>query len=452
VRLLDALVRTPEPGKSISRYSFSDFVSDYFTFGGSQYGLGYQTTFPNQPAEPIGSDFQGYVNGALKANGVISAVEQVRLSVFSEARFQFQRIRNGRPGDLFGDKSLALLEQPWTGGATGDLLTRMLLDADLAGNSYTAHIGAEMVRLRPDWVDILMAPRVAPFGGDGGNTTVGMTKVGYHFYDGGRGATTKPALFLADEVAHFAPYPDPLATFRGMSWLTPVLREIQADSSAMKHKLKFFENAASPNLAVSMAREITPAQFQEFIELMDSQHKGVEHAYKTLYTAGGADVKVIGSNLHEMDFKHTQGHGETRIASAGRIHPVLLGLSEGLAGSSLNAGNFGAARRSTADGFFRPTWRNVCGSLEVLVPAPAGARLWYDGRDVAFLREDEKDLANIQNIRATTIRTLVDAGFKPDSVIAAVTNEDDSLLVHSGLYSVQLQAPGSGQAPAALPV
>jgi hypothetical protein len=30
-------------------------------------------------------------------------------------------------------------------------------------------------------------------------------------------------------VAHWSPIPDPLANFRGMSWLTPVLREIDAD-------------------------------------------------------------------------------------------------------------------------------------------------------------------------------------------------------------------------------
>src|SRR5205823_2138143 len=30
--------------------------------------------------------------------------------------------------------------------------------------------------------------------------------------------------------------------WRGMSWLTPVLREIQADTATTRHKQKFFEN------------------------------------------------------------------------------------------------------------------------------------------------------------------------------------------------------------------
>jgi hypothetical protein len=79
-------------------------------------------------------------------------------------------------------------------------------------------------------------------------------------------------------------------------------------------------------------------------------------------------------------------------------------------------------------------------------------RLWYDARDVPFLREDAKDAAEIQGVQSRTIRTLVDAGYTPASVMAAVRASDWSLLVHTGLFSVQLQEPGSPESgPAALP-
>jgi hypothetical protein len=41
---------------------------------------------------------------------------------FSEARFQFQRLTNGQPGDLFGNPALTPIERPWPGGTTADLL------------------------------------------------------------------------------------------------------------------------------------------------------------------------------------------------------------------------------------------------------------------------------------------------------------------------------------------
>jgi hypothetical protein len=178
---------------------------------------------------------------------------------------------------------------------------------------------------------------------------------------------------------------------------------------------------------------------------MDQGHKGWRNAYKTLYLGGGADVTVAGRDLQQLDFSNTQGKGETRIAAASGIHPVLIPLSEGLSGSSLNAGNYAAARRSTADTTFRPLWRNVCGSLAAIVPPPnSGAELWYDEVGIAFLREDAADRANVQFVKAQTIRQLVEAGFEADSVVAAVEAEDDSLLRHTGLSSVQLIRPGEG--------
>jgi hypothetical protein len=109
----------------------------------------------------------------------------------------------------------------------------------------------------------------------------------------------------------------------------------------------------------------------------------------------------------------TQGAGESRIAAAAGVHPTIVGLSEGLQGSSLNSGNFGAARRLVADRTMSWLWRNAAGSLEILVPPPAGASLWYDASGIPFLREDRKDAAEIQQIKAATIRQLVDAGYEP---------------------------------------
>jgi hypothetical protein len=445
MKILDALVSTrPSPERRMNSWPF-----DGFAYNGRLYpfGSGFSTTYGQDPAEPIDDDFVGYVWGALRANATVAAVESVRVRLFSEARFQFRRLRNGRPGDLFGDKSLARLEQPWPGGTTGDLLARMILHADFAGNAYVTVIDDEMVCLRPDWTQILLAPRRARRGRDGSVVDVGYQRVGYAYYEGGAtSGNDTPAIFLPSEVAHFAPSPDPLASYRGMAWLTPVVREIQADSQATKHKLKFFENAATPNLAVSLPKEVTPEQFEMFIEKMDAAHSGSENAYKTLYTGGGADVTVVGANIRDTDVGPTQGKGETRIAAAAGVHPVIAGLSEGLAGSSLNAGNFASARRLMADGTFRPLWRNAAGSLSTLVPAPASSELWVDTRDIAFLREDEGDAANIQMVRAQTVGALITQGFTPESAIAAVDNDDFQLLEHTGLVSVQLQPPGGNPA------
>lgn len=444
MRWLDAVLPRPQ-ARSI--YDPFQFMTETFAVGGNTYTLPVQTSLPGEKAERIGNSFAGYVAGGLFSNTVVFGLTSVRVRVFSEARFQYQRFNKGRPGDLWGDPTLRILETPWPGGTTGDLLAIMLLHADFAGNAYVVESGGQLVALRPDWVDIILGQR-EHVGADGQVGQLGMEKLGYAYWQGGKEQGGPPVFFLADDVAHFAPLPDPLACYRGMSWLTPAIREIQTDGAANAHKLKFFENAATPNLAVSLKEITDPEQFERFVDKMDEEHKGWENAYKTLYMGAGADVTVIGCDPSQIDFKALQGFGETRLALAAGVPPTVACLSEGLQGSSLNAGNFGQARRQFADTTMSALWRNAAGSLATLVvPPDAGSRLWYDTRDIPFLREDQRDLSQIQAEQAAAIKLLVDAGYEPTSVVMAIMANDLTLLTHTGLFSVQLQPPGASAPP-----
>jgi phage portal protein BeeE len=267
--------------------------------------------------------------------------------------------------------------------------------------------------------------------------------LGIIYYPGGEFSGNDPEYLQRSEICHFALYPDPLAHFRGMSWITPIIRDITSDNAATRHKQAFFENGATPQMIVKRPDAPTKEAFKEWRELIETGHAGAANAYKTLYLTAGADATVVGKDLQQLEFSATQGAGETRIAVAARVPAAILGISEGLSGSSLNAGNFTAARRLFADGFARPAWRNFAGSMETLVPPPTGSRLWYDDRDISFLREDRKDAAEIQQIKAISIRQLIDSGFDADTVVKAVEAENMSLLKHSGLFSVQLQEPGT---------
>lgn len=395
-----------------------------------------QTTMPGEKVERAPADFVGFANLA-RTNGVVDACMSVRQSVFSATRFQWQRLNNGSPSTMFGTPDLAVLERPWPGGTTQDLLARMIQDADLCGNSYWTLSDGELIRLRPDWVDIVVEPRFV----NGG--IVGYKLAGYIYSEGGRGGGIDPVPLLAHEVAHFAPKPDPLATFRGMSWLTPTIRETQNDNLMSGHKRRYLENAATPNMVVSLAREVSPEAFEKFVSRMDSSHKGTENAGKTLYIGGGADVTVVGSDFKGLDFSEVQGAGETRIAAAAGVPPIIVGLSEGLKAATYS--NYGQARRRFADGTIHPLWQNAAGTLETLVrpsvAQPSGVRLWYDSRNVPFLREDQREASEILQNRASAIRQLTDAGFTADSVVLAIESDDLSLLQHSGLFSVQLLPP-----------
>jgi hypothetical protein len=391
-------------------------------------------------SEEIESNFAGYVTGAFERNGIVFACMLARQMLFSEARFQFQQMRGGRPGDLFGTQALAPLEKPWPGATTGDLLSRAIQDVDLAGNHFAVRrAGGRIRRLRPDWVTIILGSENDD---DADSWDIDAEVIGYIYHPGGRYSDHDPVYLLREQVAHFAPIPDPLAAYRGMSWITPIIREVIADSAARDHKVKFFENGATPNLFVSLDID-DPDKFKRWVEGFDAEHSGSANAYKTLFLGAGSTASVVGNSFQQIDFKVVQGAGETRIAAASGIHPVILGISDSLQGSSLNQGNFGAARRLTADKTLRPLWRNYCGSMETLIDVPEASRLWIDDLHIPFLADDVKDAAEVQAQQSSAIRQLVDAGFKPESVIDAITAGDLKRLEHSGLMSVQLLPPGT---------
>lgn len=414
--------------------SFQQFL-DLMTFQGHTYQL-QQTLTGN--ADNIAPDFAGLVNGAYKSNGVVFACMLARLQLFSEARFGYRRHDNGRPGDLFGSKSLSILEAPWPGGTTGDLLTRAMQFADIGGQAFIIRRKGENVLRapRPDWITMVLGSTSDPAVDA---QSIDAEVIGLMYHPGGMQSGVKPEVFVRGEFAHFMPIPDPEAPWRGMSWLTPVIREIQGDLAATSHKLNFFKNGATPNMVVSLDPSIGKKAYDEWVDTFAKNHDGLANAYKTIYLGGGAKVEVVGKDLQQIDFKMTQGAGETRIAAAAGVPPVIVGLSEGLQAATYS--NYGQARRRFADQTMRPLWRNFAGSLQTIVPPPPGAELWYDDRDIPALREDQKDAAEIQGRRAGSIRQLIDAGYDPASVVKAVQADDFSLLQHTGLYSVQLQPP-----------
>lgn len=409
------------------------------SFQGNQYWNNVLTSWrPNE--EGISSDFVNLVSRAYKGNAIVFACELTRVSLFSEARFQWRQLRNGRPGDLFGTQDLSVLERPWPKGTTGDLLSRMILDADFAGTAFVARRAEypdRLMRLRPDWVTIVLGSHDGP---DEAAYAMDADFLGVMYYPGGQGSGRTPIPLLADEIAVWAPNPDPMAAYRGVSWLAPILREIDADAAATTHKLMFFENGATPQIVISLGPDAKQENLRDFVAKMDAGHKGAANAYRTLVLGGGATANVVGKDLQQLDFKATQGAGETRIAAASGVHPVVAALSEGMAGSSLNAGNFNAAKRLVADRTLRTLWRGACAALEQIVPAPPGAQLWFDERDISFLQEDQQDAAKIEQTKATTIVSLATGGFTRRSAILAVEAQDMTLLQEDPNWvSVQLQ-------------
>lgn len=449
MNLLTAMRRALSPADFGIPADFDPFLGMYAINGRPANG---QYEFP-------AGDLDAIVERILKRSGPVWALCMLRMQTFSEARLTWQQINNGRPGDLFGNPDLALFEHPWPGAVTGDLLSRMLLDVDALGNAFVTDRtldpetgltvrGDRLKRLRPDWVTTIYGSNADP--GMFGDALDGEL-IAYVYTPRTTGGTEGVGtVLMPDEVAHFAPYPDPQAMHRGMSWLTPVIREVEADDAAVIHKGAFFKNGATPKLAMKVDPSISKPKFQALVQAMESAHAGPWNAYKTLYVGGGADPVPLTFSLKDLDYSTVLASGESRLAAAAGVPSIIAGFSDGLKGSGalIGTSTYGPALKRFVDLTIRPLWRNACGSLETLVTNPNGgrSRLWYDTRDVAFMREDEKEAADVRSKDAATIKQLIDAGFEPEAAVAAVRTGDFALLdgKHTGLFSVQLQPPANG--------
>jgi len=407
------------------------------------------STYGAPDREQVLPQFAAAAQNANANNGVAFAAILARIMLLSQVEFKFQRLRDK---SLFGDQRLQMLDRPWPGGTAAELVARMEQDVSLAGNAFIWDAGDQLVRWRPEWVTIVSAITPGPRGPY-------REVVGYHYEPpkNEQPAYGEPQDAPAAEVAHWAPIPDPCASFRGMSWMTPVLRDAQADSGMTAYKIRYLSNAATPNLIIKYSQKLQPGTVDALRERLQARYGGVDNAFKTLILDQGADLTPVGNNLREMDFSGVQQAGADRILADAGVPGVLVGLEplrgagRGYEESLIKFGNM----------YGHPQWRLLCACLQKFTPGndvDAGAvRLWYDTSDIAALQDSETNRAQVALVHAQALLTLAQAGYTQESAVAAV-NSGDITQLEGGAVPVQIggarqsqhmlpQPPGSGPTP-----
>lgn len=388
----------------------------------------FTTSYGSPDKEAILPQLAMWAQNSYGGNSVVFSAILQRMLLFSEVTFQFQALDDKH---LYGDTSLQILEEPFgPGTTTGELLCRLEQDVSLAGNAFiwnSAELG-HLVRLRPDWTTIVSQLVQVPGGGEYRKVLGYWVEKPKSVLDTGRGQ-----MYPADEVMHWAPIPDPQADFRGMSWLTPVYRDITGDDGLTTYKIKYLQNSASPNLLIKYAAKLQPGTIDALRERMTARYGGTGNAFKTLVLDQGADATIIGNNLQQMDFAGVSAVGAERIFAAAGVPGVLAGI-EPLKGAGKG---YQESMRKFADNWARPQWRSACGSLAMLLPEynaatktglTAGSRLWFDVADIAALQDGAMERGQTALVNAQALLTLFQAGYDIMSAVAAVESGDLSQL------------------------
>lgn len=398
-------------------------------------------SLPGARRGEAGTGFAEVVAQVGERSGVVSAAVAARALLMSEVRFRWHDRLSGR---RFGDRRLAVLERPGYTTRPG-LLYALEVDVAFAGVAFVERTSRGLRRVRPDRVDVLFSSS-AGSAAEAASADDALVE-GYVIRSTPRGVPGPTRVVAAGAgMVHWAPEPDPVRPGLGVSWVASVLGEALGDMQVSDHVANYLANAATPNTVITAQEGLTRDQFVEWRDVFDRTHSGSRAAGRSMYVSYGTKVDVVGANLGDLAVKDLQGGFETRVAARSRVPAAVLGIREGMAGSALNAGNYAATRRLWADGWFAPHSASLCAALEPLLGVGVGdqVELSVDRTDVLFLQEDRRDEADILAANASTIETLVRAGFDPTAAVdAVVTGEFGALgTAHSGLVSVQLVPPG----------
>ena len=200
-------------------------------------------------------------------------------------------------------------------------------------------------------------------------------------------------------MVHWAPIPDPQADFRGMSPLTPVVRDVQGDDQMAAFKIRYLQHDATPNMVIKYAQRLQPGTVDAIRERVQARYGGPDNAGKALVLDQGADLTLAGNSLSQMDFGAVQAVGTERILAAcsgagGPGRPrAAAGRRAGLPGEHAEAGEcLGAAAVAVG----------VRGPVQI-VDVPAGNRLWFDTADIQALQDGEMERGQAALVRVQAL-------------------------------------------------
>lgn len=416
-----------------------------------KYGLKrqYPVTGQTPNSEGPANDYVYWATLFYKTNPIVQAVANNRRRVFSQVTFKWRpKDWEGTEHSLDDTPELDVLDNPGVGMTKTHMMGKMIQDVDICGNSFWTKEydpfrgGFRMRRLRPDWVDIVLS---AP-----PEEAVQSDVVGYIYYPGGPGNSTAVRAYLPEEIAHWAPDPDPEAQYRGMAPMTSLIRDLQIGEAATEHQLSFFRRGAKPSFAVILKEKLNEEQFDEVMEHFEQSQMGAENHYGPLFVSTGADIVPIETDMAALDMQNVSGRMETHVANVFGVPSSVVGLTEGMKGSNLNGGNYEVTQRGWINQTMHPLWQSLCEALENIVRPPQSRRmaakklrLWYSSRDVSALNDDREERARIQNITAEMMDKLVREGWEPESVKKYAQTGNINDLKHTGLISVQLYDPAA---------
>lgn len=210
--------------------------------------------------------------------------------------------------------------------------------------------------------------------------------------------------------------PNPLDPYRGISPVSSILPELDANRVASEWNRNFFVNSALPSGIIEAPTNLGDDEFDQLRDRWEEQHRGIAAAHRVAILEGG--LKWVDRRFSQKDMQFVEARGASRevIREAYAMHGHSLGLSE-----SVNRANAEAADTTFARWQVKPR----CGRIKMalnhdFLPLFGATAL---GLEFDFCNPvpDDREADNEERTsKSEAARNLVVAGYEPAAVLTAV--------------------------------
>ncbi|MFD7554122.1 phage portal protein [Streptomyces sp. NPDC059835] len=209
--------------------------------------------------------------------------------------------------------------------------------------------------------------------------------------------------------------PNPLDPYRGMGPVQSILTDLDATRYSAEWNRNFFLNSAEPGGIIEVPNPLSDPDFDQLRSRWNEQHRGVANAHRVAILEHGkwVDRKFT---QRDMQFAELRSVSRDVIREAFGIPAFALGEVADVNRATAEASSTWFAEMLTVPRLERIKAALNHDLLPLFGATTKGLEFDYENP----VSEDRDLEARELTAKATAARTLVDAGFSPEAVLAAV--------------------------------
>ena len=268
------------------------------------------------------------VDAGFKASlWVYASINKKAKAAASVPWYVYQRDGNGDYQQIPNHPLQQLMDKPNPFTSRNNLVERMIMQLDLAGNSIfhivkVNDVPVQLWNIHPDY--IAPVPDDIEF----------ISRYDYRDAKTGRISAVPP-----EDVLHVM-YVDPSDPYWGIAPLQVAARTVDTDTEALNWNKVALQNRAVTDGIFSVPQPLTSNQYEELRKQIRQQHQGSKNARTPWLLGGGASWQQMSLSPADMDFIAGRQMTREEICAAFQVPPPLVGILD-----KANYSNMKEARR-----------------------------------------------------------------------------------------------------------